>query len=570
MSASVPPVGARLRRAAAWPVRPVDNGQLSGTKGARAGLPRHAAYPFRVPAPRRLATIVIAALGGVAADLSFPGTSWWPLSYLGIALLLFAMGRDSARWNTVVGLVWGLAFFLPQLWWIVGAVGAVPWVALCMAEAGFIGLFGAVFSWARRGRVIRDALRWQVPAAVLLWVACEEARSVLPWGGFPWGRLAFSQADSPLGRLAWLGGVPLVSAAVALVGALLWVAVIRLRAIDLGEASGAVLLIAAVLVAGLVVPLDTTAQAGRLEVAAVQGDVPDRGLDSLDQARQVLKNHAAGSMALLKTVKPGQLDLLLWPENGADFDPRTDAPTRQAVEEVTGALDVPLLLGTLDYPSTGGRYNLGMLWEHGVGAVAIYAKQHPVPFAEYIPMRNVARLFSSAVDRVTTDMLPGHKVGLFEVNVPRLGRTVGVADVICFEVAYDDIVRKAVAAGGEILVVQTNNATFGHTDESTQQLAMSRLRAIEHGRATVQISTVGVSAVIAPNGTLVDRTDLFTAEQMVASLPLRTSLTPATRFGDQLAWAVRGLGVMITLAGVAGAWRARRESRRGRTRARAR
>lgn len=511
-------------------------------------------------APRRSVSLLLAAIGGVATDLAFPGTAWWPLAFVGVALLLLAMGRDSARWNALVGFVWGLAFFGPQLSWIDGAVGWVPWVALCVAEAGFVALFGVGWTWARRGRVIRTAARWQVPAAAVLWVALEEARSVLPYGGFPWGRLAFSQADSPLGRLAWLGGVPLVSAAVVVVGALLAVAVQRVRELELGMASGAVLVGFAVLAAGLVVPLDTAAEAGHLEVAAVQGDVPDRGLDSLDQARQVVVNHANGSLSLLDRVEPGQLDLLLWPENSADFDPRTDAETRALVDKVTTSLDVPLLLGTQEYPDTGGRYNLGMLWEPGTGPVAIYAKQHPVPFAEYIPMRSIARRFSSAVDRVGRDMLAGTEVGLIPVDVPRLGRTVGVADVICFEVAYDDIVRDAVTAGGELLVVQTNNATFGHTDESTQQLAMSQIRAMELGRATVQISTVGVSGIIAPNGTVVQRTDLFTAEQMVASVPLRTSLTPAARIGDELGWALRGLGVVVVLAGVAGAWGSRREA----------
>lgn len=515
---------------------------------------------MQVYAPRRSVSLLLAAVGGLATDLAFPGTGWWPLAYVGIALLLLAMGRDSARWNAAVGFVWGLAFFVPQLSWIDGAVGWVPLVALCVAEAGFVAVFGAAWSWTRRGRVIRTAARWQVPAVAVLWVAIEEARSVMPWGGFPWGRLAFSQADSPLGRLAWLGGVPLVSAAVVVVGALLAVAVQRVRDLELGQASGAVLLAFAVLAGGLVVPLDASAEAGRLEVGAVQGDVPDRGLDSLDQARQVVVNHAKGSMALLDRVEPGQLDLLLWPENSADFDPRTDAETRTLVDQVTESLGAPLLLGTQEYPDTGGRYNLGMLWEPGTGPVAIYAKQHPVPFAEYIPMRSIARQFSSAVDRVGRDMLAGTEVGLIPVDVPRLGRTVGVADVICFEVAYDDIVRDAVSAGGEVLVVQTNNATFGHTDESTQQLAMSRIRAMELGRATVQISTVGVSAVIAPNGTVSQRTGLFTAEQMVASLPLRTSSTPAERVGDEVSWAFRGLGIVVVLAGMAGAWGSRREN----------
>ncbi len=512
-------------------------------------------------APRRGTSILLAAAGGVLCDTAFPGLGWWPMAYLAIALLMLALGRDSARWNALVGLVFGLAFFLLQITWADFAVGPVPWIALSVAEAGFIAAFGAAWSWARRGLVIWRRARWQVPAAAVLWVGLEEARSAVPFGGFPWGRLAFSQADSPMAALAWLGGVPLVSLSVVVVGTLLALVLRRLRTLDIGGASGAFVAAMLVIGSGWLVPLDSSAQAGHLEVGAVQGDVPDLGLASFDQARQVLNNHVAGTRALLDTVAPGALDLVLWPENGADYDPRTDAKTEQAVSAVATAVDAPLLIGTQEYPPSGGRLNIALLWDPLRGPVAVYAKQHPAPFAEYIPMRSVARLFSAAVDRVQTDMIPGKKVGLIPLDVPRLGRTVGLADVICFEVAYDDIVRRAVAAGGELLVVQTNNATFGRTDESTQQLAMSRLRAIEHGRATIQISTVGVSAVISPNGVVTQQTQLFTAEQMIASVPLRTSLTPATRDGAVVSGGLGVLAVLIFLSGVAGATRVRRQQR---------
>ena len=158
-------------------------------------------------------------------------------------------------------------------------------------------------------------------------------------------------------------------------------------------------------------------------------------------------------------------------------------------------------------------------------------------------------------------MVAGDEVGVIDLTSERLGRVVPIGVGICFEVAYDDLIRDAVAAGAELLVIPTNNANFGMSDESTQQLAMSRLRAIEHGRATVQISTVGVSAVISPAGVVRERTELFTADQMVATVPLRTDLTPATRYGDVITWTVRGLAVALVAAGVAGARTIRREDR---------
>ena len=184
------------------------------------------------------------------------------------------------------------------------------------------------------------------------------------------------------------------------------------------------------------------------------------------------------------------------------------------IDAAAQAVDAPMLIGTIQYPESGGRYNTSLLWEPGVGPVASYSKQRPAPFAEYIPLRSLVRPFSSAVDLVQNDMLAGTEPGVVPLESARLGRTVQVGDVICFEVAYDGIVRESVREGAEILVVQTNNASFGYSAESTQQLAMARLRAVELGRATVQVSTVGVSAVIAPNGTVAQDTELFTADQL--------------------------------------------------------
>ncbi|WP_456817498.1 apolipoprotein N-acyltransferase [Cellulomonas sp. URHB0016] len=324
---------------------------------------------------------------------------------------------------------------------------------------------------------------------------------------------------------------------------------------------GPAAVVVVVAVMGLALPLSTQEESGTLRIGAVQGNVPGTGLDAFGQREAVLDNHLTGTYALLDEVEPGELDVVLWPENGTDIDPQVDERAAGLIDEAAQAVDAPMLVGTVQYPRSGGRYNTAVLWEPGVGVVASYTKQHPAPFAEYIPLRSFVRPFSSAVDLVTRDMIPGEGPGYVPLSSERLGRTVGLGDVICFEVAYDALVRDAVRAGGEVLVVQTNNASFGMTDESTQQLAMARLRAVEHGRATVQISTVGVSAVIQPDGAVSRQTDLFTADQMVATLPLRQSLTPADRSGSWPAWIVDALAVCMVVAGAAGAYRVRRTDR---------
>ena len=511
--------------------------------------------------PRRLSSLLLAAGGGLLFDAGFPGLGWWPLSFVGIAVLFIALGRDSARWNALVGFVFGLAFFVPHLSWIDGTVGVVPWLALSAVEAGFVAAVGAGWAWARRGAVIWSRARLQVPVFALLWVGMEEARSVWPFGGFPWGRAAFAHADSPVGQWAWAGGAPVVSGAVATIGVLLALAFLALRRIDIGTMSGLVLLAVVLVASGWLLPLDTAATDGRLRIAAVQGNVPNRGLDSFSQAREVLRNHLAGTEALLVEVAPGDLDVVLWPENSSDIDPTADGDAADAITAAARAVGTPILVGTDNYPESGGRLNRSLLWHPSAGPVDSYDKRRPAPFAEYIPMRGIARQFSDAVDRVRTDMIGGEGVGVIDLESERLGRTVPLGVGICFEVAYDDLIRDAAEAGAELLVIPTNNANFGLSDESTQQLAMSQLRAIEHGRATVQISTVGVSAVISPAGVISRRTGLFTAEQMIATVPLRSELTPATRFGDEISWAIRGLAVTAVLVGMAGARRVRRDER---------
>lgn len=275
----------------------------------------------------------------------------------------------------------------------------------------------------------------------------------------------------------------------------------------------------------------------------------DPGLGAFANRAEVLNNHLTGTYALAEDFA-GELDVVLWPENGSDLDPQTTPDVADGLDAAATAVGAPILVGAQEFPETGGRYNVSLLWQAGNGVIGRYAKQHPAPFGEYIPMRPFVSLLSDQVDRVTTDMIAA--VNPPYVDVPsRLGQgayRLGVA--ICFEVAYDEIVRDAVLRGAQVLVVPTNNASFGFTAESTQQLAMSRVQAMTTGRATVQISTVGVSGVIAPDGAVVRRTGLFTADEFVAHLPLRSSITPAVAAGYWPGWIAGGLAVVLVVAGL--------------------
>jgi apolipoprotein N-acyltransferase len=303
----------------------------------------------------------------------------------------------------------------------------------------------------------------------------------------------------------------------------------------------------------LTAPINAAAQGGSLKVGAVQGDVEVTSEGLFARQREVLENHVEVSRELAAQVaaKGERLDIVLWPENSTDIDPRTDEQAYASIEAAADELGVPVLVGAMEYVNRSNRYNQGLLWQPGLGVVEVYAKRHPAPFAEYMPARSFFRLFTSKVDLINTDMLPGSEVGVMRFDGAALGREVALGDIICFEVAYDSIVADVVREGAEVVVVQTNNASFGFSEESTQQFAMARLRAIEHGRATVQISTVGVSAAIAPDGSLLTPlTSLYEPAYFIADLPLRTSITPATRIGDAVCWALMIGPLGLAVAGV--------------------
>jgi len=513
--------------------------------------------------PLRLApALLLAVVGGLALTLAFPGTGWWALAPISVAALALAARAQRSRRAALIGLAFGLAFMLTHLHWSGIYVGALPWVALSTLEAGYIAAMAALLPHAWRAPGGRAGT---VIAVAGVWVAQEGLRGRTPFGGFPWARVAFSQADAPTLGYAALGGAPLVTAMVAAIGGCLALAV--MAALDLAprrirarRTAAAVLAAAALLAAGSAVPRPTDSDRSA-QVAAVQGNVPRAGLEFNAERRAVLDNHVDATERLVAEVSAGRAarpDLVVWPENSSDIDPLRNPDAYARITQAADAVGVPVLIGTVLDEPVDHVSNAAIVWgptgSSAPGPGARYVKRHPAPFAEYIPYRSFFRHFSDKVDLVIRDFAAGDHVGVMSMGPARLG------DVICFEVAYDDLVRDPVLAGADLLAVQTNNATFGYTDESVQQLAMSRLRAVETGRSVVHISTVGVSALIVPDGRMVATSGHFTQQVLQARLPLRTRLTVATRVG---AAPEAGLGLAgVLLAGFAAASGSRRARRR--------
>ncbi len=139
-------------------------------------------------------------------------------------------------------------------------------------------------------------------------------------------------------------------------------------------------------------------------------------------------------------------------------------------------------------------------------------------------LRSIAAFFTPFAD--TTDLTAGSRPGVLDIA----GTTVGVA--ICYEAAYDYVTREATDNGAQVLVIPTNNAWYGRGEMTYQQLAMSRLRAVEHGRAVIVSAIRGVSVIIQPDG-LTQTTTMFTTASLVDSVPLRPTTTVADRLGNR-------------------------------------
>ena len=514
----------------------------------------------RRPRPGRawLPHLGAAASGGLLYPAFAPVGWWWlaPLSVAGFTVSVRAAsqgrtmrgrGRPWAA-GAWAGFWFGLAFCYVIFRWV-DVIGVDALVALGLVEALYFAPLGAAVASVSR---LRFAAFWQA----LLWVAEEFFRDRWPLGGFSWGRLAFSQTQTPLTKIVALGGAPLLSFATALVGTVLAALVLRahrarqtrLDRPETGWATalgwrgvlgwvGAALLLPIV---GNLVPLQTTA--GKpVELAAIQGDVPRTGLDAYGQAFAVLDNHARVTEQYAQEIAEGKAKqpvAVFWPEDSDDVDPYANAEAYAVVSGAVQAIGVPTLVGAVVDVGAAKAQELGIVWDPNTGPGATYAKRHLVPFGEYIPWRAELTKYFSEMALVPRDFIPGSKPGVLTVG------GVKIATVICFEVAYDDMVRSSVLGGGGVLVVQTNNSTYGWTDQPGEQMAITQLRAVETGRPVMVAATSGISGYIDASGHIVQETRQFTPAVVSAEVTPRTGQTLAIRLGAAPEWAMTALGLL--------------------------
>jgi apolipoprotein N-acyltransferase len=461
----------------------------------------------------------LAAAAGVLLFLSFPPRTVWWLAPLAFALFAYVIHGRRARAGLGYGFVFGLAFLLPLLFWLQDFLGAgfgpAPWLSLSAALALMIAVPAA-------GMAVVSTLPGGPVWMAMLFVAGEALRSRFPFGGFPWGRVGLGQPDGLYLPLAALGGAPLVGFAVALTGCGLTALLMRWPKRVLAPA---LFVLVPVLAGVACLPLvSTAAENGTVTVAVVQGNARD-GLAGLGAGQEMRRNHLTRAADLARDIQAGRVprpDVVIMPETFTDLGP--DPAADREIGRVVADLGVPVLVGARMRMPDRSVQNVVILWDPRTGPGPVYAKQQLVPFGEFVPLRPVARLFTPFVDD-ESDMKPGTQPPVLTAGDVSLG----VA--ICFEVAYDHVLADAVRDGAQVLTVPTNNAWFGHTEMSYQQMAMSRVRAVEHSRAVVVSATTGVSAIVQPDGSVTRQTELFKGDTLVATVGKRSTVTLATRIG---------------------------------------
>ena len=502
-----------------------------------------------VTAPRQAlvplwAAVLLAAVSGGSMNLAYPGTALWILAFPAVALLLIALIGRRTGGALLVGSVFGLLFSLVLYSWTGRYLGPLPWAALGGLEGALTAVATIPITLAYRwlpGLFRRPAVRALVVSAVVaaLWTGKELFLGSWPYGGLPWARIAYVLADTSAARVSsWIGVSGLSFLIVFLVA--LCVEPLRERRRPRGSSAIAPAVLAAVLA---FIPAFPTMSVGTLRIGAVQGNGP-AGYFDVREPLAVLGAQTTATAALLEQ----RMDLLVWPEGGVDADPFQNGTAARALSRLADRLGAPVLANA----ATGHDekfYNTSFLWpvnaSPGIARdeVQTHAKRHPVPFGEYVPDRPFFNaLVPDLIGLIQREYTPGDDPPAVKVG----DRTVGLA--ICFDVIYDEVIREGIGAGAEVLVFQTNNADFRGTVENLQQLGIARMRAVETGRSAVNISTVGTSQIIRPDGSTLVSVDADRPGVMLEDVELRTGATAGVVIGPVLEQILLWGSLLVTAA----------------------
>ena len=378
--------------------------------------------------------------------------------------------------------------------WSKTFVGVTPWILLSILQGLYLLPVGLL------ARYVKGPL-----PLILALLVMDEVKGYFPFGGFGWTRIAFSQVESPL--ISWVS-------VIGVIGVSLLTLVVSLAFVKPNKYVVTSLLIA--LISSPFIISDSRSTES-LSIRAVQGGVPERGLSFNARAEAVLDNHIVVTRRDVRAAD----EVIIWPENAIDVDPVKNQSAKKKIEKIQFEMQKPLIAGAILNEKV--LSNAAVLFDESGTVESIYVKRYLTPFGEYIPLRSLASMISPHVDKVT-DFTPGNEFIVHQVNDQK------ISTVICYEILSDEIFRESATNSG-VVAVLTNSATFAGSAEGEQQMAITRIRAIESGRNIVSVSTTGPSAFVSYRGEVLQSLDDGEVGSISLSVGIRKGNTFASQYG---------------------------------------
>ena len=462
----------------------------------------------------------LALSSGVLVALSLPPWGFWPLAFVGIALFECTLGTDAtARQRAARGWLFGAGWLFPGMGWM--------WF---LTAPGYV-VVGAMFAGLHAlAAVVAPTGRWRVFGRPAAHTAVEALRLFMPFGGVPLATVALGQAGGPLLGVARVGGVIALTWVVFQIGIALGALAETRRA---GRLELAALGAAATVVVLAVVAPTGHATGRTLRVTLVQGGGPQGTLAINTNPRDVVERHLAAT----RTIEPGSTDLVVWPENVIDVPVFAESPEYSEVAAEAARIGAPFAVGiTEDVPAgmdgtavdgPGAFLNAQVMITPMGATISRYDKVRRVPFGEYMPMRGLLAAFGAPVNQVPRDAIAG--TGPAVLNLPD-GTRLGV--VISWEVFFGNRARDGIEHGAQMIINPTNGSSYTGTVLQTQQVASSRLRAVESGRWVAQVAPTGFSAFVTDSGDVIDRTGVSEQKVIHHDVTLRAGNTWYVSLGN--------------------------------------
>jgi apolipoprotein N-acyltransferase len=449
--------------------------------------------------------VLISLVGGLVSSTAFAPFELWISTFLGLFVWFYALDTSNKRNQIFGSYLFGLGLLLPSQYWTGIYVGSFPWLALCFMQALFFVIPALFFNKSDRYKLLIFASSY---------VLVELLLRTVPFTGFGWSRLSYTQTDSPFSVLYPIGGVVLVAWVIALLVAI--------------RSLGSLIIVVAILFLSSLIP-KSVQSTGEVKIALVQGGVSNLGLDFNSKPREVFLRHLDQTRKLNEDV-----ELIIWPENAVDIDVKTNKDVYQQIVDASKLLETPLLVGGVT-KSSAGLNNQSMFFTPEL--TQIYTKRYLTPFGEYLPMRSIATKLSPYANEIN-DFVAGTRDEIFKVN----DKSFQV--LICYEVINDSF-RDQISSS--FIVVQTNNATFGDTAQLDQELVIAKVRALETGRSIAYVSTTGVTSFITDDGEIISYLEKFKQSTLVDRIQTVEGMTITQTVGKYLEPLLLSLMLLLLL-----------------------